>query len=243
MTARARRLVAGLVSLFVLALSLGAIFQHAGDPNLWPPKHGDALTDIYVVSHGYHAGVAVDRTALAKAASEQGHPTLIAISQRFASYRWLEIGWGDEGFYTSAPDAASVTAGVALRALFTPRNPSVLHVVGLADDPRTAFPKSDIVRVELSGAGFSRMLDVIEASFARNLDNIPEDLGPGLYGPSRFFRGTEHFNIFHVCNHWVARLLSAAGVPVSQVVSTLPQWLFLDLRWRSGLAPLPKAPG
>ncbi len=243
MMARARRLVAGFAALLVLAVLLTLVFPRNGDSKLWPPKPGTALTDIYVVSHGYHAGVAVDRAAMAKAASEQGHRSLIAISQRFSNYRWLEIGWGDEGFYTSAPDAASVSAGLALRALFMPRNPSVLHVVGLADDPRAAFPKSDIVRVELSSAGFSRMLGFIEASVARDADNVPNDLGPGLYGPSRFFRGVEHFNIFNVCNHWVARLLSAAGMPVSPVASTLPQGLFLDLRWRSGLAPLPKASG
>jgi uncharacterized protein (TIGR02117 family) len=243
MTLRARKLVAGLAALLVLVVLLTVVFPRAGDPKLWPPKSGNALTDIYVVSHGYHAGIVIDRSAMARAVSENGHRSLIAISQRFASHRWLEIGWGDQGFYTLVPDTASITAGLALRALFMPGNPSVLHVVGLTNDPRTAFPNSDMVRIELSDAGFARMLDRLEASFARNLDNAPDDLGPGLYGASRFFRGVEHFNIFRVCNHWVARLLSAAGVPVSQAASTLPQGLFLDLRWRSGLEPLPKSSG
>ena len=87
------------------------------------------------------------------------------------------------------------------------------------------------------------MLDRLEVSFARNGDHGADDLGPGLYGSSRFFRGVEHFNIFRVCNHWVAGLLSAAGVPVSQVAATLPQGLLLDLRWRSGLESLPKPSG
>jgi len=243
MTVRARKLAAGFAALVVLALSLMVIFPRGGDPKLWPPKPDSALTGVYVISHGYHAGVAIDRAAMVKIASEQGNRSLIAISQRFANYHWLEIGWGDEGFYTSVPDAASLSVGLALRALFMPRNPSVLHVVGLTGDPRAAFPKSDVVRIELSDAGFSQMLDRLEASFARDRDNGPDDLGPGLYGSSRFFRGTEHFNIFHVCNHWVAGLLSATGVPVSRVASTLPQGLLLDLRWRSGLQPLPKPPG
>lgn len=240
---RARRLLVGLAALIVLTLLLTVVFPRNGDRKLWPPKSGDVLTEIYVVSHGYHAGVVIDRAALARAASEQGHRSLIAISQRFASYRWLEIGWGDQGFYTSVPDTASITAGLALRALFMPRNPSVLHVVGLTGDPRAVFPNSDMVRVELSDAGLARMLDRLEVSFVRNKDNALDDLGPGLYGASRFFRGAEHFNIFRVCNHWVARLLSAAGVPVSQVSATLPLGLLLDLRWRSGLEPLPKASG
>jgi len=243
MTVRARKLAAGFAALVMLALSLMVIFPRSGDPKLWPPKPAGTKTGVYVISHGYHAGVALDRTAMAQIAGEQGHRSLIAISQRFADYRWLEIGWGDEGFYTSVPDAASLSVGLALRALFMPRNPSVLHVVGLTEDPRVAFPKSDIVRIELSDAGFSRMLDGLEASFARNGDHGADDLGPGLYGSSRFFRGVEHFNIFRVCNHWVAQLLSAAGVPVSRVAATLPQGLLLDLRWRSGLEPLPKPSG
>jgi uncharacterized protein (TIGR02117 family) len=180
---------------------------------------------------------------MAKTASERGHRSLVAIAQRFAGHRWLEIGWGDEGFYTSVPDAASVTVGLALRALFMPRNPSVLHVVGLTDDPRAAFPQSDIAKIELSEVGFAQMLDRLEAGFARNQDNVPDDLGPGLYGSSRFFRGIEYFNIFQVCNHWVAGLLSAAGLTVSQLAATLPWGLLLDLRWRSGVAPLPKPSG
>lgn len=243
MTARARKLAAGFAALVVLALLLTVIVPRNGDPKLWPPKPDGTSTGVYIISHGYHAGVAIDRTAMAKVAGEQGHRSLIAVGQRFANYDWLEIGWGDEGFYTSVPDAASVSVGLALRALFMPRNPSVLHVVGLTGDPRAAFPKSDIVGIKLSDVGFSQMLDRLEASFARSGGNGPDDLGPGLYGSSRFFRGVEHFNIFRVCNHWVARLLSAAGLPVSQVAATLPQGLLLDLRWRSGLEPLPKPSG
>ena len=66
-------------------------------------------------------------------------------------------------------------------------------------------------------------------------------LGPGLYGPSLFFRGVETFHAFNVCNHWVAALLAAAGVPTAPVIATLPQGLLIDLTWRSGLARLPRS--
>jgi hypothetical protein len=65
-------------------------------------------------------------------------------------------------------------------------------------------------------------------------------LGPGLYGPSLFYRSVEKFYAFNVCNHWVARLLSAAGLPTAPVLATLPQGLFFDLKWRVGLVTLPK---
>jgi hypothetical protein len=83
------------------------------------------------------------------------------------------------------------------------------------------------------------MFDTLEASFRKG-EARPEPLGPGLYGPSLFYRGVETFHIFNVCNHWVARLLSAAGVPTAPVLATLPSGLFLDLQWRAGLVALQK---
>ena len=63
------------------------------------------------------------------------------------------------------------------------------------------------------------------------------DLGRGLYGASLFYPANGHFSIFKVCNHWIADLLGAAGLPVAPVLATLPSGLILDLRWRAGIAP------
>jgi hypothetical protein len=68
---------------------------------------------------------------------------------------------------------------------------------------------------------------------------VPEELGPGLYGTSLFFRANGTFHLFHVCNHWIADLLDAAGVPTAPLLATLPSGLLLDLKWRSGLVRLP----
>jgi len=159
----------------------------------------------------------------------------VLVAGRFSDYRWLEIGWGDEGFYTSVPTIASLTLRSALRALFRPGNPSVLHVVGLVDHPRTAFASADMVRLDVSEAGFERLLAKIDGSFAPG----QQDLGPGLYGPSRFYRALGTFHVFNVCNHWISDLLDAAGVPTAPVPATLPPGLLHDLRWRAGATPLP----
>jgi uncharacterized protein (TIGR02117 family) len=237
------RRIAGLgVAAAVVALIVVTVLTaRSGDPALWPPMAGEPRVEIFVVSHGYHSGLVLPRETMAEAAGRQGHAALGAVSQRFAGYRFLEIGWGDEGFYRHVPDAASLTVGHAVRAMFRPGNPSVVHVVGLAGHPREAFSRSDMVRIELSGGGWARMLDALEASFSKGEGSIaPEPLGPGLYGPSLFYRGVEAFHAFNVCNHWVARLLSAAGVPTAPVLATLPPGLLLDLQWRAGLVPLRK---
>jgi len=117
-------------------------------------------------------------------------------------------------------------------------------VVGVKDDPRARFANSDLVRVDISGAGFARLTDMLEATFARSKGSfVPEELGPGLYGTSLFFRANGAFHLFNVCNHWIANLLDAAGVPSAPVLATLPFGLLLDLEWRSGLVRLqPLAP-
>jgi uncharacterized protein (TIGR02117 family) len=233
----------GLLALLGLLLIATVLTARSADPALWPPAPGAPTIEIHVVNHGYHTGIAVLRTAAAGVARERGLSALLAVTERFADYRWLEIGWGEENFYRAVPDVASLTVGLAARALFHPGNVSVMHVVGLSRHPRASFPHSDIVPIGLSEAGFARLAERLDASLARTgPDGAPEDLGPGLYGPSRFFRAVETFYAFNVCNHWLARLLSAAGLPTAPIPATLPHGLLLDLQWRSGLKPLPRYP-
>jgi uncharacterized protein (TIGR02117 family) len=227
--------------LFVVAVLATARW---GNRSLWPPAPGAPTIKIFVVSHGYHAGIIIPCAALSEQASRRGLSALGYIATRFADFDRVEIGWGDEGFYREVPTAESLTMALALRALFRPGNPSVLHVVGVKDDPRAMFGNSDLVRVNISDAGFARLADMLDATFARSKGSfMPEELGPGLYGTSLFFRANGEFHLFNVCNHWIANLLDAAGVPTAPVLATLPFGLLLDLEWRSGLVRLPPGAG
>src|SRR5256884_6495704 len=211
-----------------------------GNRGLWPPAPGVPTTEVFIVSHGYHAGIVVPRAALVDQASRRGLSALGYIATRFADFDQLEIGWGDEGFYREVSTAASLTMALAMRALFRPGNPSVLHVVGVNGDPRAMFASSDLVRVDLSGAGFARLADMLDATFAPGqARSEPGELGPGPYGLTLSFRANGTFHLFHVCNHWIADLLDAAGVPTVPLLATLPSGLLLDLKWRSGLVRLP----
>ena len=232
----ARRIGVGLAIAALVFVVVTIVTARWGDPSLWPPAPGAPITEAFIVSHGYHAGIAVPRAALAEQASRRGLSALGYVATRFADFDWLEIGWGDEAFYREVPTAESLTIALAMRALFRPGNPSVLHVVGVKGDPRAMFPNSDLVRVGISDAGFVRLVDTLDATFGRGKGSVmPEQLGPGLYGTSLFFRANGTFHLFHVCNHWIADLLDAAGVPNAPVLATLPSGLLLDLKWRSGL--------
>lgn len=228
-------------SALLLAAAI-AVTARPGDPTRYPAHATDRSTEIFLVSHGYHSGIVVPRPALATVAGERGRGALIGIATRFYTYPWIEFGWGEEEFYRSVPTAGSLTVGLAVRALLRPGNASVMHVVGLPTPPLMSFPQSDVVAMKLSPAGFAAVVDKINATFATP-DAAPADLGPGIYGPSLFFRANGSFHILHVCNHWVADVLDAAGVPTSPILAILPAGLLLDLRWRSGLAPLTRPGG
>ncbi len=227
------------VALFVAAVLATARW---GDRGLWPAKPGTPTVEVFVVSHGYHAGLVLPLHALADVANRRGLAALGYVAARFDGFERLEFGWGDEGFYREVPTARSLTVALALRALFRPGNPSVLHVVGGGADARAMFPNSDLVRLDLGEAGFARLADKLDATFARGEGGLlPVELGRGLYGMSLFFRANGTFHLFSVCNHWTAGLLDAAGVPTAPVLATLPYGLLIDLEWRSGLARLPPA--
>jgi uncharacterized protein (TIGR02117 family) len=237
----ARVILLGVAATIALVAILAILTARPGDAKLWPAASGATSTEIFVVSHGYHAGLVLPTAKVASLASREGQGALIAVTQRFASFPFIEIGWGDQGFYTEVPDAKSLTVAHAVRALFLPGNPSVLHVVGLADHPHKIFASSDTVPVPLEEEGFARMMRMMEKSFARTGEPpAPQVMGPGLYGPSAFYRAVDNFHLFNVCNHWVARQLSAAGLATAPVVATLPSGLLLDLKWRSGLSPMPR---
>ena len=224
--------VGSLVGLFVLAAILTA---RPGDPALYPPPDPAPRT-IHVVSHGWHSGVALPLSALT---GPGAGPALRDIAVRFRAYPELEFGWGEARFYAATPTLAEFDWRLARDALFTPGGrDGVIQVVGLEADPRTSFPRADILAVPVSAAGLERLVARLEASFAR-VDGHPVDVGPGLYGPSLFYRGAGRFSWTNVCNHWTAGLVNAAGLPVAPVLATLPGGLILDLEWRSGVPAVP----
>src|SRR5258708_5123399 len=170
---------AGAVLLLMLSVLVGAAFVTArpADPMLWPPREGARTIEIVVVSNGYHAGLALPRDALAEFASGRGYPALIAVTQRFAAFDWIEFGWGDREFYQSVPTVGHVSLPVALRALFWPGNTSVLHVVGIGGDPARIFTGAELVRIPLSRNGFDQMLQKLDATFVPPQSGALPDLG------------------------------------------------------------------
>jgi len=169
---------------------------------VFPPQKGEPTETVFVVNHGWHTGLVVESR---KFVSKE-RPAWAAA----AGNKYLEIGWGDEGFYR----CEKVTTAMKLRAMFW-RNPSVLHVVAINDEPEIYFPRSGVIKVEVTATGFKQLRDYLSSAYATDDRGRPIDLGKGIYGNSRFYRATGHYHFPNTCNKWTARALRATGAPIS----------------------------
>lgn len=230
-----RRIGAGLAGCLVVLVFAVLLTASPGDPALYPPT-GEDSEIIHLVGHGWHSGIVLPRGALT---GEGAGAATRNIATRFRDYPRIEFGWGEARFYRATPTLAQFDARLALQALFTPGGRAgIVQVVGLEQDIRTSFPRSDIVPIRVSKAGLARLLARLDASF-RLQGGQPVAGGPGLYGPSLFYEGEGRFSALNVCNHWAARLLNAAGLPITPVLDTHPAGLLADLAWRAGAERLP----
>jgi len=186
------------------------------------PIHREApecgsLQSLYIVRHGWHAGIIVDRGDLVK--------VLPPLARDLGREAYVEIGWGEERFYQTRDG----TSGLAMRAVLWP-NPSVLQVVPFSGSPGSYFPQSEIVELRVEPAGYAAALAFIAASFTRSQDGSIARLGPSQYGNGWFYRAEGSFHAFNTCNTWVAKAIEKTGYPVSSTLTLTAESLFSQLR-------------
>ena len=195
-----------MIPLKPLLFILGSLlFQGCVGPNpeLFPPKLGEKTQTVYLLNHGWHTGLVIPTAAL----DNQTCPPAPFFRNEGQA---VEFGWGDEGFYR----AQKITSGLSVRAMFWPTS-TVLHCVVVEKSVEQFFPKSGIIKITLSEAGFKKMCSFLASTYHRNTDGTPISLGPGLYGHSQFYKAHGKYYIFNTCNKWTARALRAAGCPIS----------------------------
>jgi len=162
----------------------------------------EAGATVYLVSHGWHAGLVLRRADIP--------PDAWAAQAELPAGEYLEIGWGDRDYYRS-PDPSW---GTTLKAALWP-TASVLHLVALDGPVPAYFPRSEIIAIPLSTPGLARLSRYIDASYQRDAAGRTVLLGPGLYGRSRLYLSRETYHLLNTCNVWTARALRTAGCPIS----------------------------
>lgn len=176
----------------------------AAQPNTHlPPKKDDQTRTIYLVNHGWHAGIILKRPDIRLGSWPK--------FQAFTHMDYMEIGWGDRNYYTSPAPGLRL----AVKALLLPTS-SVLHLVGFHGPPESYFPYSEIIRIDLTVHGFEEMIHHISKSFSRDQYGSVVHLGPGFYDDSQFYASEEKYHLCKTCNTWTATILQIAGCPVTR---------------------------
>jgi hypothetical protein len=191
----------------VAALAAVWTWTAPGDAALWPARADEAGVEVHLLDNGFHTDLAVPRAAL-----EARTGPLADAVRGLAPGDWILIGWGDAKFYVDqSPMESRLPDG--LRAFFRPGNASVIMLDPAQRDPRTAFAPDSRRAFRLSAAGFNAMADHIQNSMA--LTRGRARIAAARAGDdARFFASREQFSIGHLCNHWSAGVLNAAGLPV-----------------------------
>jgi hypothetical protein len=109
---------------------------------------------VYLVSHGWHTGLVLERRDLPAGTLPE--------AADFPGASYLEIGWGDRAYYP----AKDPGLWLMLAATLWP-TPGVLHVVGFDESVVKYFPKSEVLEIRLGASEFDRLARHIDASFER----------------------------------------------------------------------------
>ena len=153
--------------------------------------------NISIVSHDWHTGFVIPAKDLQSLIPELG--------ARFPNANYLEVGWGDKGFY----QAEEVTTGLALQAIFWPTE-SIVHVVALKERPETSFPNSEVKTLCVDNERYALLIDFVSKSFQRDSSNHVIPSKHGIYGDSQFYEGEGDYYLFNTCNKWTAKGLKSA---------------------------------
>ena len=204
MGAPGRFLIAALIGLIA---ALWTLTRH-GDPALYPAASEKAGVTVYLLDNGFHTDLAVPRAAL----MEGGGP-LAEATAGLAPGDWVLIGWGDATFYVDqSPISGRLVDGA--RAFFRPGNASVVMLDPEMSDPARRFRVEDRQALRLSSAGMAALRGRVEASLKIDATGRPVLAAARAGDDARFFQSREVFWVGHLCNHWTAELLSAAGLPI-----------------------------
>jgi uncharacterized protein (TIGR02117 family) len=188
---------------FVLILLLLAACS--GKPYVVEPQlEADATRShtVYVVSHGWHAGLVVPGGELNQVVPE--------LKTRFGNVAFYELGWGDKGFYQSQ----EITTGLTLQAMFWSEG-AVMHVVAVPHSPLEYFPGEEIIDTCLSDHELLSLKTFIADSFEHDAAGHAISLRRGIYGESQFYDGVGRYYLLNTCNKWTAKALRSAGLDIS----------------------------
>ncbi len=173
-------------------------------------------TTIYVVKYSWHTGlfIPVNKETIER----------IPVLKQFSSYKIVDIGWGDHGFYQSESE---FDLELALKALFTPTK-SVVRIIGSLQDPEDIKLWSDFFfEFGISDSSFTKFASFINQTMS---DSLAQPLSEKAGGIIKFYSSDRNYSLFYTCNTWAAECLGKADIPVTHEGIITAEDLFIELK-------------
>ncbi|GAB4338720.1 MAG: TIGR02117 family protein [Flammeovirgaceae bacterium] len=201
-------LLISLIGMYILYAWLSVIFPV--NTNYQAPKEG---IEVFIVSNGFHT-----EWVLPIEETQTGIDWLKEIGiedfqEKYENFRWIGVGWGDEGFLMESYQNQLPSTVTTLKAVLLP-TPSLVHITFY----RFTFQENENCRkILINKSQYEMLAGYILASFAKN------DIGKPLiyrldgYGQNdHFFRGIEDYHLFNTCNDWTNNGMKIIGLPAAR---------------------------
>jgi uncharacterized protein (TIGR02117 family) len=213
---------------FIIALPLGyfaASLAGALIPGPGPDLQGPHAHTIGLIQGPIHTDILLPLTPDIRTRFAFAETAGVPLNDPRAA--WLLVGWGAQGFYTTAGTYADITASAVLTAATGDASVLRLEALGpLPDMPNLTF-------LPLSDAQFQALLTTLNATFARDATSSPQLLDhPGFTPTDAFFHANGGFHAFRTCNVWLGQTLRAAGIPFG-IWTPTTQSVNLSLWWNN----------
>lgn len=193
-----------LIYLLLIVLSFGLISCNRAIPDLFPANEEERDIAVYMISHGWHVGLAVPVDSTFR--------RIIPESVHAHNRNWAELGWGDRDYYTQK----SKGFWGILKGAFWPTR-SVVHIAAFDRDPPAQFSRLDQIEIKLTPEGYEHLLKFLKRTLKRDEYGQVTELMDGLYADARFYPSDRRYFLPRTSNTWTVRLLREAGAPVNPV--------------------------
>lgn len=195
---RALRLVALTLALPVLYLVASVLLPLVPGPKA--DLSGPLTRQIGLLQGVIHTDILIPLTPETRA--RFGFAEAAGVPLNHPEARWLVLGWGSAGFYTTAGTYADITASAVLTAATGDDAVIRLDALGPLE------PAENLRFLHLSETQFQALLDQTSAAFASTtrLDH------PGFTGTDAFFPAHGRFSALRTCNVWLGETFRAAGI-------------------------------
>jgi uncharacterized protein (TIGR02117 family) len=187
----------------LLLIIICLIFAGCLNPvrDLYPDNPDLRNVPVYVVSHGWHAGFAIESEFILDQIPEHSE---------LPDTKFLKFGWGDARYYSN-PDAGF---WILLRAALLPTK-SAIHVVGFDIPVELYFSGSKVVEIKITEDGAAELGKFIDQAIKKDKNGNPIYYSEGLYRNSVFLEAEKSYIFPRTSNKWTAKAIRKTGYPIS----------------------------